>query len=152
MYGKNTYKGRYTPKYPHKYVGDVRNVIYRSSWEIKLFKWCDTNRNVLRWSSEEIRIPYISPIDGKPHTYYVDVWMEVMLADKQTKRYLVEVKPEKFTQPPQQPKRKTKKYIAEVFEWGKNDAKWKAARAFCEKRGWEFIILTEKHLAPELTK
>lgn len=152
MYGKNTYKGRYTPKYVHKYVGDVRNVIYRSSWELKLFKWCDMNSKVLRWSSEEVKIPYISPIDGKPHTYYVDVWMEVETTDGKTKRYLIEVKPEKYTQPPTQPKRKTKKYIAEVFEWGKNDAKWKAAKAFCEKRGWEFVILTERHLAPDQTK
>lgn len=152
VYGKSTHKGKFLPKYVHKYIGDVHNVVYRSSWELKLFKWCDTNQNVLKWSSEEVRIPYISPIDGKPHTYYVDVWMEVKDTSGKIKRYLIEVKPEKFTQPPQQPKRKTKRYIAEVFEYGKNQAKWEAAKAFCTKRGWEFIILTERQLAPDRVK
>lgn len=152
VYGKKSSKGRFLPKFVHKYVGDVHNVIYRSSWELKLFKWCDTNKNVLRWSSEEVKIPYVSPIDGKMHTYYVDVWMEVQNTEGEVKRFLIEVKPEQYTQPPKPPKRKTKRYIAEVCEYGKNQAKWDAAKSFCAKRGWEFVILTERHLAPDQVK
>ena len=62
------------------------------------------------------------------------------------KTYLVEIKPDKQTRPPEVPKRKTRQYINEVMTWGKNDAKWRAAREYCKDRGIEFIILTEYHL------
>lgn len=143
---KDTYKGRFAPTNPRKYVGDLNNIVYRSSWELKFMKYCDNNPAVVKWSSEEIRIPYRSPIDNQVHNYYVDFFMEVKTTDGSVKKMLVEIKPKKFTMPPVQPKRKTKRYIAEVFEWGKNDAKWKSAREWCHKRGWEFMILTEDHL------
>lgn len=145
LYGKDTYKGRFVPRHPRKYVGDVTNIIYRSSWELKFMNYCDTNNGIVRWSSEEVKIPYVSPIDNKVHTYYVDFWVETKVGEE-IKHILFEVKPKKFTEPPKQPKRKTKKYIAEVFEWGKNEAKWKAAKEFCRKKGWEFYVLTEDDL------
>jgi hypothetical protein len=32
------------------------------------------------------------------------------------------------------------------MEYGKNQAKWKAAREYCADRGWNFQIMTEKQL------
>jgi hypothetical protein len=30
--------------------------------------------------------------------------------------------------------------------WGVNEAKWKAADAYCKDRGWKFVVVTEKDL------
>lgn len=139
------YQGKYVPKNPSKYEGDPTNVIYRSSWELRLFNWCDTSPNVVAWSSEEIVVPYICPTDNRPHRYFVDAKV-VVKTSAGTKTYLVEVKPKKETQPPKQPKRKTKRFLAEVMTWGKNQAKWEQATKYAKARGWEFKIITEKEL------
>lgn len=140
------YQGKYTPKQPGKYEGDPTQVIYRSSWELKFFNWCDNNPSVIKWSSEEVIIPYICPTDNKPHRYFIDAKIQVKTTQGDIKTYLVEIKPSKQTKPPIAGKRKTKQYIQEVMTWGKNDAKWKYARDYCAKRGWEFVILTEVEL------
>ena len=62
---------------------------------------------------------------------------------------IIEVKPKKFTKKPQIPKRKTKAFVKEVYEWGRNSAKWEAAREYCRDRNMDFIILTEDHLMPK---
>lgn len=59
---------------------------------------------------------------------------------------LIEVKPAKQTRPPERQSKVTKRYITEVTTWGTNEAKWKAADAFCKDRGWTFHIFTEKEL------
>jgi hypothetical protein len=100
----------------------------------------------LEWGSEELPIPYISPLDNRVHRYFVDFYIKVQEKSGVTKKYLVEVKPQKFTKEPKVPTRKTKKFLQEVMQWGVNQAKWKFATEFCEDRGWKFIILTEKEL------
>lgn len=144
---KGKYKqGFYYPKNPKKYKGDPSNVVFRSSWEKKLFIWLDTNEYVVEWGSEEIVVPYISPVDSKPHRYFVDVYAEIRSSSGKTTTYLIEVKPYAQTMQPQIKKNVTKRYINEVCTWGVNEAKWKAAREYCRQRGWEFKILTEKEL------
>jgi hypothetical protein len=141
------YKGKYRPRNPHKYKGDASNIVWRSTWELKICRWLDTNSSVTLWSSEEVVIPYISPIDGRPHRYFVDFWFEAI--DKSTgkkKKHLVEVKPDYQTRPPKVQQRATPKYLNEVKTWGVNEAKWNAAKEFCEDKGWQFHIITEKHL------
>lgn len=145
-YGKDTLKGVYKIQNPKKYIGNPNNIIYRSSWELKFMKWCDNNENILEWGSEELPIPYISPLDNRVHRYFVDFYIKVQEKSGVVKKYLVEVKPQKFTQEPKIPTRKTKKFLQEVMQWGVNQAKWKFATEFCEDRGWKFIILTEKEL------
>ena len=51
-----TYKGKYNPINTHKYVGNAKNVTYRSMWERRFMKYCDMNTNVFQWSSEELVI------------------------------------------------------------------------------------------------
>jgi hypothetical protein len=140
------YSGRFTPTNPEKYVGDYKNIIYRSSWECKLMVWLDRNPGVISWGSEELQIPYISPVDGRYHRYFPDFLVKTKTENGKIKNILIEVKPKYQTQPPPVQKRVTKKYITEVMNWGVNDAKWKAAREFCADRGWEFKILTEDDL------
>lgn len=140
---RKPYSGSFTPKQPDKYKGNIRNIEYRSLWERHCMLYFDRNVNVLEWASEEIAIPYVSPLDGKVHRYFPDFWVKVRRGDSHV-IWLIEVKPEKQLQPPKQGKRKTKGYLYEVREFGRNSAKWKAAKNYCDKRGWQFNVWTEK--------
>ena len=140
------YQGKYKVKNYQKYKGDPTNVIYRSSWELKFLKYCDLNDNVLEFGSEEVIVPYMSPLDNRIHRYFPDFYIKVRESTGQIKKYLIEVKPFKQTVEPQVKKRKTKGYIYEVYEYARNQAKWKAAREFCKDRLWEFKVLTENEL------
>lgn len=143
---KETYKGRYRIENIKKYKGDISDVIYRSSWELKFMRWCDSNPSVLEWGSETVIIPYRSPVDNNIHRYFVDFYIKIKDKDNKILKYLIEIKPEKFTKPPPIPQRQTKRFIQEVFNYGINQSKWKAASTFCEDRGWKFLVLTEKDL------
>ena len=143
---KNTYKGKYSVKNPKKYRGDINEISYRSSWELGYMNWCDRTDVVLEWGSEVAIIPYISPIDRKVHKYYVDFYVKIKDTHGNIKKYLIEIKPKRFTQEPVKPKKMTKQFIQEVYTYSVNQAKWKAAREFCADRGFEFLILTEEEL------
>ena len=140
------HKRKFTPLHPEKYTGDPTNIIMRSSWETKFAIWCDTNPAILKWNSEETIVPYVCPTDNRWHRYFID--FRIQLRDKSgtLKTYLVEIKPDKQTRPPEVPSRKTKRFLIEAATYMKNEAKWKAATQFAKDRGWEFIILTEYHL------
>lgn len=140
------YKGVFYPKNPKKYMGDPSNIIYRSSWECRVMNWLDQNPNILSWASEEIQIPYLSPVDSRWHRYFPDFLVRMKTKDGKTKTMMLEVKPKRQSQPPEPRKRVTKQYIQEVATWGVNQAKWKAAEEFCLDRGWEFKVITEEHL------
>lgn len=141
------YKGKFSPKNPKKYKGDPTKIVYRSRWELMVMMKLDEHPDVLEWSSEEVIIPYISPIDNRRHRYFVDFYMKRKGADGKVRSFLIEVKPFKQTIAPEPQKgRPTKRYLNEVATWGVNSAKWTAARAYCADRGWEFIWITEKEL------
>jgi hypothetical protein len=142
------YKGKFKPKFPQKYIGNPTKVIYRSLWERKFMVFCDINKNVLEWGSEEVIIPYRSPVDGKMHRYYVDFIVKTKRDDGIVETSIIEVKPKKQCQPPKVPKRKTRRFLNEVKRWGINSAKWDAAEKYSELRGWKFKILTEDVLLP----
>ena len=141
-----TYKGFFRPKNPQKYMGDPTNIIYRSRWELKLMMYLDDHRDVIKWGSEEVVIPYRSPIDGRVHRYFVDFVVTKINKEGKRETSLIEVKPAAQTKPPERQTKKTKRYLTEVMTWGVNEAKWNAAREFCEDRGWTFHIFTEKEL------
>ena len=140
------YRGKYYPSFPRKYKGDPTNIIYRSLWERKFMVYCDKNAKILEWGSEEIALPYISPHDSRVHRYFPDFYIKVQENTGKIKRYLIEVKPLKQITKPKKPKRQTKGYIREAFEYARNQAKWKAAREYCADRMWEFKVITEKEL------
>jgi len=140
------YKGKYYPKFPHKYKGDPTTITFRSLWERKYMNWCDKNANILEWSSEEIIIPYISPVDNKIHRYFPDFYTKIKETDGKIRKYIIEVKPLKQTLPPKKPKRQTRGYIREAYTYATNQAKWKMAKEFCADRQWEFKVVTEREL------
>ena len=138
------YKGKYKVRAPYKYKGNPTKVIYRSLWELKFMPYCDTNINILEWGSEEMYVWYKSPVDNKPHRYFPDFYIKARESDGQVKKYIIEVKPQRQTKPPAKPKRQTRGYLREAYEYAKNQAKWKAANEWCLDRGFEFKVLTEK--------
>ena len=140
------YKGRFSPKNPEKYKGDPTNIIYRSLWERKVMVYLDENPAVIEWSSEEIVIPYISPIDNRPHRYFPDFFVKAKGRDGSIKTMILEVKPKAQTKEPKRQKRITQRYITEVKTWGVNQAKWKYAMEYCLDRGWDFKLITEDEL------
>jgi len=144
-----TYKGKYSLKHPEKYQGDPTNVIFRSSWELKVFRWCDLHSKVISWSSEEDPIPYRSPIDGKIHRYFPDLLITIRDKYNVEKTFLVEVKPKSQTQLPKKKMSKgrpSKRYLQEVQNYAINQAKWESAQQVCAKRGWEWKIITEDEI------
>jgi hypothetical protein len=108
--------------------------------------WCDKNENVIEWGSEEIVIPYISPVDNRAHRYFPDFYVRARTKAGRTQKFIIEVKPSKQTVPPKKQKRVTPKYISEVKTYAVNDAKWKAAKEYCLDRQMHFMILTEHEL------
>lgn len=142
------YQGYFKPRNPQKYKGDPTNIIYRSRWELLVMSRFDIDPNVIWWSSEETIIPYRSPVDNRIHRYYVDFTARLNKPGGGTRTVLIEVKPYKQTQPPviTEGKKKSRRYVNEVMTWGVNSAKWKAARAYCKDRGFEFMIMTEHEL------
>lgn len=147
-----TLKGKFRPKNPNKYKGDSSNIIYRSSYELKLMRYLDENTNVLEWSSEEVAVPYRDPSirdsNGLPkrRRYFPDFIVKVKSVDGSIKTMMLEVKPKTQTVEPKVQKRKTKRYITEVTTWATNTAKWKAAEEYCLDRGWIFKLITEAEL------
>jgi hypothetical protein len=140
------HQGKFKPRNPKKYMGDPTNIVYRSGWELKLMVYLDKHPNVLQWGSEELVIPYRSPIDGKIHRYFTDFIVKQINKEGKTETIVIEVKPKKQTIEPTKKNSKSKRYIQEVMTWGVNSAKWLAAEEYCRDRGWKFQLMTEEDL------
>lgn len=141
--------GTFTPLNPQKYVGNIEDIIFRSSYELAAFKFCDSEPAILKWNAEEEIIKYISPKDNKPHRYMMDlkIWTKNVKTGVE-QITLVEIKPEIQTRPPRKGNKKQDTYIRECATWSINSAKWEATRQMCKSRGWNFIHWTEEHLVP----
>jgi hypothetical protein len=141
-----SYSGKFKPKNYKKYKGDPTKIFYRSLWERRFMVYCDNNDKIIEWGSEELIIPYISPLDNKPHRYFPDFYIKYVNNQGQTVREIIEVKPKKQLKPPKEPKRRTKRYLQECATYMVNQAKWKAAEEYCAERRLKFRFLTEDNL------
>jgi hypothetical protein len=143
---KKYIQGIYTPTNPKKYTGSVP-IIYRSSLELKSFRYLDNNPNILSWGSESVVIPYVSPKDGRVHRYFVDLVASLKDRTGIIKKILIEVKPENQTKPPKfSIKKKPQTVLYEKIQYAVNLSKWEAARKWSKEKGYTFLILNEKHL------
>ncbi len=146
MKKKKYRQGVYKPINRKKYDGG-KDPVYRSSWELKFFKWADSNSRVLKWGSESIIVPYVSPLDKRVHRYFVDNYIVFLNRDNKPKKYLIEIKPSGSVARPTTTKAKKKTtLIYEQRTWVVNQAKWEAAKRWADQKGYEFLILTEKEL------
>jgi hypothetical protein len=149
---KGIKSGNYTPINPEKWIiteafdgKGTKSIKYRSSWEHKFMRFCDYNDNILKVNSEGIVIPYISPLDGKYHRYFMDFIVETAAGI-----FLVEVKPKAQTLPPKRPQNNSAKsamhFEKAVMTYAVNKAKWAATEEYCQERGWKFMMITEEEL------
>jgi len=139
-------QGKYTLIHPEKYNGNPNNVRYMSSWELNFHKFLDNNKNILEWSSEEIKIPYLKPTTGRVHMYLPDYWVKYVTTNGELVEEIIEVKPDKETRAPRGTGKNKKTQLYEQLTWAVNDAKWKAAELYCKTKNIKFRIITEKHL------
>lgn len=139
-------QGRYVPINPDKVIGDVKDIVYRSSWELKLMIKLDQAPYVIKWGSEIFHVPYRSPKDNRPHRYFPDFVTVTRNSDGSHTTTMIEVKPKRETLPPEPRGKKKERYLFECTTYCVNQEKWKAARKFCANKGWNFVVLTEQEL------
>ena len=140
------YKSKYTPKNVKKYIGDPTKIVCRSMWERKMCKYLDSNKNIIRWGSEEVVIPYYSPVDRKVRRYFPDFIVEKKGSNNKIETLIIEVKPYIQTIAPTRGKKTKRLYLNECMTYETNSAKWKSAKQYCKERDWKFLILTEKDI------
>jgi hypothetical protein len=147
---KGFVQGFFKPKNPEKYLGNVNRIIFRSSYELRVFSAFDNEPSILKWGSELFSIPYMSPVDGQVHQYFPDLLVVYKDRAGAIQKMLIEIKPHHETLPPRkQTELAVKTYVV-------NQAKWQAAEKFCNANGLQFQVLTEKSIffqgAPKKTK
>jgi hypothetical protein len=136
------HQGLFTPQHPEKYVGDVKQIVYRSGWELKFMTRLDRNPQVVSWASEEICVPYHDPVRKKTRRYFPDFLVKF----KDGTVTMIEIKPMKEMSPPKKGRRLRKSFITEAATYLTNQAKWDSAERFCDAKGWKFEVLHEKDL------
>ncbi len=147
MSNTHYYQGFFRPKNPQKYVGNPKRIVMRSSWEFRVACYFDNNPNVLSWSSEELVVPYRKPTDGLIHRYFPDFIAKIRDKEGIVKTYMIEVKPLSQSKPPEiKPRKRKSTLLNESVTYAINQAKWDSAKEFCRKKGWIFLVLTEKEL------
>lgn len=147
--GGNFVQGKFRPSNPRKYMGDVNNIVYRSSWELQFCRWCDDTPEIVSWNSEELVIPYRSMVDNRMHRYFTDA-VVIVQTPQGLRKKIIEIKPFKETQKPKQGKnQKDASFEEDVRTYLVNQSKWAAAREYAQNNNSEFIIITEKQLFPQ---
>jgi hypothetical protein len=164
---KNYHQGNFIPKNRDKVIklNSQNGVFYRSSWELKIMTWLDANDKIVKWGAECITIPYQmthfdnGDINVKSHNYYPDFYYEIKGENGFNKKVVAEVKPmkeylmvvnlqEKKLEMPDSSKglKKLKNFEYDLKMAQKNREKWNTMIKYCDKKGWDFIIITEDHL------
>ena len=139
MNGKKFASGEYLVENRTKYVGG-KNPTYRSSWELAFMKMCDAHPNILKWASENVRIPYRSPMDGKYHNYTPDFMIQYTDRSGQTNVELIEIKPSNQTT------MENAKSSRNQIQVAINAAKWTAAQERCKRQSIRFKVINEDQI------
>lgn len=149
------YQGSFIVQNKDKYIGDLKNIYYRSKWEFNFMLYCDQNPSIQKWASEYVSVPYYS-IDEvgvmHNHRYFPDFYIELCDANDPLKyeKMLVEIKPESSTKMPTPPLKESLKslqnYEYSLKEYQKNLLKWNSAIEFSKKNNMQFLLVTEVHL------
>lgn len=142
------YSGKYKPKNPAKYRGDPTNIVYRSLKERQVMVYFDKCPNILKWSSEDVIVPYLYRVDNKMHRYFVDFTAIIKTESGKVRKLLIEYKPYCQTIQPSKSKKETRKsknrFIKESLVYIKNINKWEAADKWAKKNNMEFVVITER--------
>ena len=135
-----SYRGLYRPTNPKKYVGNTKQIVYRSLLERRFMRYCDLNQDILFWASEELPVRYYNPLDKKYHRYFPDFVVKTVNNDK----YMIEIKPSRQAVKPKTPKRKQNRICVSHLNISKIKRNGQLLKAYCEDNGMKFKIITEK--------
>lgn len=153
-------QGLFMPKNKEKIIklNSQGGLYYRSGLEHKMMVYLDNNPNIIFWGAEHLRVPYqktewISErqeFRTTEHSYYPDFYYELKKENGEISRVVAEVKPSSETKEPKLNEKPTTKQLKN-FEYSlkmynKNLSKWKYMIEYCERKGFQFIIITEQHL------
>lgn len=125
--------------------------VYRSSYEYLFMIWCENNESVIAWSSEPYSIPYFDLSSNRNRNY----WIDFSFVDVNNVCWLVEVKPSSDIKNV----KKFKKHLSTISNPevkkhfcfshkrdSKNLSKWVAAKNYCKKHNFRFILVDETFL------
>jgi len=129
-------QGVYHPRNPNKYIGKG-NIIYRSSWENHFCIFCDTNKHIIEWASEAVRIPYRHPLTGKQTTYVPDFLIRYETSGGKIITELIEIKPAGQSALKEGMNQNQRATVAV------NHAKWHMAEKWAKRQGIKFRVITE---------
>ena len=131
--------GKYDIVNASKYVGESVPV-YRSSWELAFMRMCDSHPNITKWASENVKIPYRSPVDGKFHNYVPDFMVQYTDKDGVQHVELVEIKPANQTT------LENARSTGQKIQTAINAAKWTSAQEWCQRKGIRFKVINEDQI------
>jgi hypothetical protein len=154
------HQGLYVPKNKDKVIklNSQGGLFYRSGLEQKMMIYLDNNEKIVFWGSENIKVPYTKTewlseaqeYKTSEHTYYPDFYYEMKREDGSITKVVAEVKPYSETVEPvlkQNPTAKQlKNFEYSLKMYNKNLSKWSYMIDYCQRKGFEFIIITEKLL------
>lgn len=146
-------QGVYKIQNPEKYVGDINNIIYRSSWELKFCRYCDLNPNIIKWISEPFPIEFWNPVDKKTHKYHPDYYIKVKKNDGTEEGWIIEIKPSSQYRLEKKPtltgnltEKKIRSYNHQMETWIVNRAKFDAAMRYAKANGYKFGAIDENFI------
>lgn len=128
-----------------KYRG-TKEPRFLSSYELAVWKWCDSSPHVLEWGAEIVVVPYFCKVKQKKRRYIVDLWLKYKNKHGEVITEIVEIKPYSQCVPPKKGRKKASTFLEEQLTYDVNMAKWEAANAYAKERGWKFRIITEKSI------
>jgi hypothetical protein len=132
-------QGIFQPQNPDKFIGG-KLPFARSSWETAFMRFCDGHPNILKWASENVKIPYRNPLTGKITNYVPDFMIQYQDKNGKTLVELIEIKPKSQTVIENARGRGDK--LATMV----NAAKWTAAQEWCKIKGIHFKVITEEQI------
>ena len=118
---------------------------------------------IFQWGAECLEIPYQMThfdngnIEIKKHRYYTDFFYRMRNAQGVLREVVMEVKPMKEYKMvqdlnegrlavPEKGIKKLKSFEYDLKMAYKNKRKWETMIQWCDKKGYDFIIITEEHL------
>jgi hypothetical protein len=161
------HQGNFIPQNKEKVLklNTQGGIYYRSGLELKVMTFLDSSDRISKWGAECIAIPYQlthyesnGDINLKNHTYYPDFYYELSSSNGDIRKVVAEVKPmkefnmvkmiqeKKINIPEGSNLKKLKNLEYDVKMAQKNMKKWETMIKFCDKKGWEFIVITEEVL------
>lgn len=142
-------QGVFSPKNRGKFLNAEGLAVYRSKLEMQFMQICDSNPNIVEWSSEKVIIPYFNSVKQGNARYFIDFYIKT----SDGRKFLIEVKPDRQMKSAingvkntlrKGVKRSTLLYESAMAQMNRD--KWEAAKEWAKKKGMNFIVVTEKTL------